>query len=187
MSEQNVYDFDIEEVPEDDEYRERFKVTDDSQASWAMRKLLSIRNKMGENESIADSERTRIDTWLFNANHKFDKDVEYFEFILTEYAQQQRSEIGRKSIDTAYGIVKSRSTQAKFKVTDEESFFAWAKDNMPEAVIIKFTPSLSVLKSATTIEATELLGLVAMTGDGEIIPGVQVEPAGINFSVEVSK
>ena len=183
---EGIHDFDINEIPDDEEYRQRFKIENDSQASWAMRKLLSIRNKVEDNESIADSERTRIDTWLYNSNHKFDKDTKYFEFVLTEYAQSQRS-AGRKSIETAYGSVKSRATQEKFLVTDEESFFAWAEQNLPEAISVKRSPSLAAIKSAVTVESTASLGLVAMTENGEIIPGVDVTAAGVNFSVEVTK
>ncbi len=186
IKKEDIHDFDINEIPDDDEYRERFKIENDSQASWAMRKLLSLRNKVEENEAIADSERTRIDTWLYNANHRFDKDTQYFEFVLTEYAQSQRI-AGRKSIETAYGSVKSRATQEKFLVTDEESFFAWAEQNLPDAIIVKRSPSLAAIKSAVTVESTESLGLVAMTENGEIIPGVDVTAAGVNFSVEVTK
>lgn len=183
MTEVSVHEFD--EVPEPE--RERFEITEDAQAAWAMRKLLSIRQRMAENEAIADAERTRIDAWVHYANGKFESDVAYFEAILTRYAQQQRDREGRKSIETPYGSVKSRATQDKFKVTDEDEFFKWAEENLPDAVVVKRSPSMTVLKKAVTVESTNTLGLVAMSEHGEIIPGVAVEKGGVNYTVEVSQ
>lgn len=183
MSEVTIHEFD--ETPEPE--RERFEITDDAQAAWAMRKLLSLRKKMAENESIADAERTRIDAWLHHTNSKFEPDTAYFEAILTRYAQQQRASDDRKSIETPYGVVKSRATQDKFKVTDEDKFFKWAEENLPDAIAVKRSPSLTALKKAVTVESTDTLGLVAMSEHGEIIPGVAVEPGGVNYTVEVAE
>jgi len=183
MTEVDIHEFDLDEQPD----RERFEVTDDSQAAWAMRKLLSIRKRIAENEAIADAERTRIDEWVHQANSKFQPDVAYFEALLTRYAQQQRASDDRKSIETPYGVVKSRATQDKFKVVDEDEFFKWADENLPDAVVSKRSPSLTALKKAVTVESTDTLGLVAMSEHGEIIPGVTVEPGGVNYSVEVTE
>lgn len=183
MTEVDIHEFDVDEQPD----RERFEVTDDSQAAWAMRKLLSIRKRIAENEAIADAERTRIDEWVHQANSKFQPDVAYFEALLTRYAQQQRASDDRKSIETPYGVVKSRATQDKFKVVDEDEFFKWADENLPDAVVLKRSPSLTALKKAVTVESTDTLGLVAMSEHGEIIPGVTVEPGGVNYTVEVTE
>lgn len=183
MSEVTVFEYDTSETPD----KEHFEVTDDAQAAWAMRKLLSLRSKMAENEAIAAAERTRIDAWLHYANAKFDGDVAYFEGLLTRYAHKQRETEGRKTIDTPYGAVKSRSTQPKFKVADDDEFIKWATDSLPEAVQIKASPLVSVLKEHVTIEHTDTLGWVAMTESGEIVPGVTAEPASVNYTVEVSK
>jgi len=179
----SIHEFDTEDAPE----KERFEITDDAQAAWAMRKLLSLRSKMAENEAIADAERTRIDAWLHYANHKFESDVAYFESLLTVYAQRQRETEDRKSVETPYGSVKSRATQDKFKVVDEEAFFKWAESALPEAINVKRTPALAALKKAATVESTDTLGMVAVMEHGEIVPGVAVEPGGVNYSVEVSK
>lgn len=189
MSQVTIHEFDQDgDVTRyEAEERERFEIKDDAQAAWAMRKLLSLRKKMAENEAIADAERTRIDAWLQHANGKFDGDVAYFEAILTRYAQQQRASEDRKSIETPYGVVKSRATQDKFKVTDEDEFFKWAEENLPDAIVIKRSPSLTALNKAVTVESTDTLGLVAMSEHGEIIPGVAVEPGGVNYTVEVAE
>lgn len=185
----NIHEYDIDSDPTryEAEDRERFQITDDSQAAWAMRKLLALRTKMQANEKIADHERTRIDAWLDHENGKYTNDVAYFEAILTQYARQQREADNRKTIETPYGVVKSRATQNKFRVLDEQAFLDWAEANMPEAINVKRTPALSVLKESVTVEKTDSLGLVAMLEHGEIIPGVTVDPADVNYTVEVTK
>lgn len=185
----SIHEYDIDSDPTryEAEDRERFQITDDSQAAWAMRKLLALRTKMQANEKIADYERTRIDAWLEHENGKYTNDVAYFEAILTQYARQQREADNRKTIETPYGMVKSRATQNKFRILDEQAFLDWAEANMPEAINVKRTPALSVLKENVTVEKTDSLGLVAMLEHGEIIPGVTVDPADVNYTVEVSK
>ena len=183
-----LQDYDLEENPMTVEEREliNFQITDDGQAAWAMRKLLSLKNKVRENEEIAKADQERINSWLVRVNGRFDADVSYFEAILTQYARNQRNDEGRKTIDTPYGVVKSRATQSKFKVEDPEQFLQWASINAPQLVNIKASPNLTALKEFASAEETQTLGAVAMTIDGEIIPGVTVDPANINFTVEVA-
>jgi hypothetical protein len=167
--------------------REHFQITNDDQAQWAMRKLLSYKKKIDENKSIAEAEHYRIDEWVTRVNGSFTNDVAYFEAILTHYARSQRESEDRKTIDTPYGVVKSRATQQKFRVDDAEQFFTWAHQNAPQLISIKESPNLLALKEYATAEETKTLGPVAVTTDGEIIPGVSVEPADVNYTVEVLK
>lgn len=181
------FDLDDENPVSDDRQLTNFQVTDDLQAAWAMRKLLSLKNKMTENEEIAQTEHARMDEWLIRVNGRFECDVLYFEALLTQYARNQRQAEGRKTIDTPYGVIKSRATQSKFKVEDAEQFLQWATINAPQLINIKTSPNLTALKDFASQEETQTLGPVAMTIDGEIIPGVTVDPADINFTVEVAK
>ena len=181
------FDLDADHVTTEDREQNNFQVTDDAQAAWAMRKLLSLKKKMIENENIAQREHARMDEWLIRVNGRFESDVSYFEAILTQYARNQRQNEGRKTIDTPYGVVKSRATQSKFKVDNVDEFLQWAAIFAPHLINVKTSPNLTALKDFASQEETHTLGSVAMTIDGEIIPGVTVEPADINFTVEVAK
>ena len=190
MSEIDIYEYDqdgdVMRYNTEEGTRENFHITDDAQAAWAMRKLLAYKKKMVENENAANAEYQRINEWLNRVNSRYARDIEYFEAILTQYARVQRQSEGRKSIDTPYGMVKSRATQSKFKVEDPEEFIQWASINAPQLVYIKASPNLTALKEFASAEETQTLGAVAMTEDGEIIPGVTVEPANVNYTVEVA-
>lgn len=190
MSDIDIYEYDQDgnamRYNTEEGSRENFHIADDAQAAWAMRKLLAFKKKIVENENAANAEYQRIDEWLNRVNSRFANDIEYFEAILMQYARVQRQSEGRKTIDTPYGVVKSRATQSKFKVEDPEEFIRWASINAPQLVNIKTTPNLTALKEFASPEETQTLGAVAMTIDGEIIPGVTVDPADVKFHVEVA-
>lgn len=178
---ETIHDFD--ENPID---VEGFQIEDDASAAWAMRKLLHAEQERQKNVEVGEAEHQRIDAWLERVNSKFNRDIEFFEGLLRVYAVKQRAE-GRKTIDTPYGSVKSRQTQAKFQVHDVDQFLSWADKNCPDAITVKVSPSVSALKGLVSVEHTDTLGWVAMMDTGEIVPGVSVEPADVSYTVEVSK
>lgn len=180
----DIHDFDVDDF--DAEQHESFRIQDDAQAAWAMRKLLGARIRKDNNVNVAERERLRIDSWIEQVNVKHDRDIAYFEAILSQYASVQRNE-GRKTVETPYGVVKSRVGQPKIAVEDAEAFIAWAQQGHEDLLLVKVGPSLSAIKAIAEIENTDTLGMVAITPDGEIIPGVSVAPAVVSYTVEVSK
>jgi hypothetical protein len=165
---------------------ESFRIEDDEQAAWAMRKALAAHERRDANRRVAERERHRIDSWLAAVNATPDRDIDYFEGLLTRYASEERAQ-GRKTIDTPYGAVKSRQGQPSIAVIDPAEFIAWAQAAHPDLLTVKVSPSLSAVKAIAEIESTDTLGLVAITPDGEVIPGVDVTPAAVTYRVEVSK
>jgi len=158
--------------------RERFKVKNDEQAVWAMRKLAAARARLNEIQKIADAEIERVQAWASSESTEPLRDTDYFEAILTEYAIGQRAE-GRKSVSTPYGSVKSRQGQVKYVILDEAEFLAWAKAHRPDWVQVKESPALSVIRAAH-------VEVPADPDTGEVIPGMDVQPASVSYRVEVS-
>lgn len=176
------------QIPVDEEGRyTSFTITDDAQAAWAMRKLLQFEQEADEARRLAEAEKDRIETWLERQLSRHQHDRDYFRSILTHYAIGQRAEKDRKTIDTPYGSVKSRAGQPKITVSDLPAFLEWAKQDKPEFVRIKEDIDLTKVKAACQIENTPTLGLVAVTDDGEIVPGLNIDPATVNITIEVTK
>lgn len=173
----NAIEFDTTEVSAD---RERFRIEDDSQATWAMRKAAAARTRLDEIKAIADAEIERIQAWAEHESREPMRDIDYFEGILTEYAIAQRAE-GRKTISTPYGSVKSRMGRAKYVVEDAEAFFEWARQNRPQFIRVKEEPDLTAIREFVPANA----GVDRETG--ELIPGLRVEPSSPSYTVEVSK
>jgi hypothetical protein len=166
--------------------RAPFIVDNDRKATWAMRRLSELTAQVASVESIVAAEHERIRRWAEEETRRHAADMAYFEAQLIRYGRQRRIDTDGKvkSVSTPYGKVTSTSTQAKY-VIDPEVFLAWAMAERPDWVRTKHEPALDAVKAATTVEDTETLGLVAMTEHGEIIPGVTIEPAGVNYKVKV--
>ena len=180
------YERDVDPLPGEADDRERFTVDNDRKATWAVRKLTMYQQRIVQAQQIADDEMARIQEWLDRQLNRDANDIAYFEALLTRYALAQRSDHDRKSVDTPYGIVKTRVGQPKYTVFDAEAFFAWARSSRPDFIRVKEDVDLAALKGASTLENTPTLGLVAVTDDGEIVPGVQVAPAQITVKVEAA-
>lgn len=165
---------------------EHFRVTDDAQAAWAFRKLRSARARISETNRVADGEIERIDQWRDRTNEPLLRDVNYFEGLLTAYAEGQRAE-GRKSVDTPYGVVRSRTVAPTVAAENEQDFFEWARVHRPSWIRIKESLDLKAIKDETEVEFTETLGPVVITGDGEIVPGLVGKPGRVSFTVEVER
>lgn len=159
--------------------RERFKIADDGQATWAMRKAAMAKARLHDIELIAESEIARIQGWAEHESREPLRDLAYFEGILIEYAMKQRAE-GRKTVTTPYGAIKSRAGQPKYVFVDKAGFLEWARQSHPDWIAIKEEPSLTAIKDSNVLEAVD-------PETGEMIPGLEVQPATVNFTVEVSK
>jgi hypothetical protein len=186
MSEIPLIEYDADDAPTRDiaEDRESFRIQDDQQAAWAMRKRAQYRAKMSENMDVAEAEMHRITEWLVRVNESVEKNAQYFEALLIDYARRQRQTDNRKTIDTPYGRVKSRALQVKYEVFDVDEFVNWAQQHRPELISVKISPDLRALKDAVTPEDTPTMGRVAVTEGGEVIPGVTFEPANVSFTFE---
>lgn len=147
--------------------RERFMITDDAAASWALRKLAALRKRQAELDAVAASELRRVEEWHLSESGKLTVDATYFTAILTEYARAQR-ETGRKSITLPTGVIKSRTSSARVDVQDVDQFLAWATPNAPSLIRVRREPDKAAMKAALTVDG----GKVIDPTTGEIVPGV---------------
>lgn len=176
----------VEAVAWDSEAREpgeRFRIENDEQAVWAMRKLAAARRRMDEITAISEAEIDRIKDWAEHEARTPMRDMDYFEAILREYAIGQRAE-GRKTISTPYGSVKSRAGQPKWSVEDAEAFLSWARRNN-RSDLIRVREDADLAKMKATLENTGPSAVDPETG--EVVPGVVVSDAETSFTVEVAK
>jgi len=171
-------------VLEDEQTRERFTITDDGAATWAMRKLAALRDKQREFQRIADNETARISEWLDQMTRNLDGDMKFFEGLLIQYAMREREENGRKSVVLPHGSVKSRASSDKARVTDAEAFIKWAQNSAPELLRTKVEPAQSEINAKVTLTDD---GIVVIAESGEVVQGVVIEKGSISFNVETSK
>ena len=159
-------------IPEVPEERERFKIESKDQAAWALRKMSRIKAEIEENNKVAQAEIERITAWRDEENEKLERSISFFEGLLYEYFMALRQEDPKlKTIKLPHGTLKMRAQQPQYEY-DEAQLLPWAKENLPDAVVVKESVAKTPVKKH--IQET-----------GEVVPGVTIIERPEKFSVEV--
>ena len=178
----------LDEVLEDEEKRERFRIENDSQATWAMKKLREVLNKRHEQISIGEYEILMIKTWIEEVSGKYDYNIQYFEGLLKDYGRRQREE-GVKTVTTPYGKIASRMAEFKINCANPDEFIEWAETALPQVVRVKKEMATSVIKElvkdGTLIADFESLKMI--TSDGEVMPAIVLVPPSLAVTITTEK
>lgn len=166
------------------EQETRFEITDINSLNWVFRKISAIKEKEAEIKSLADAEKQRITDWENQELLAIHSNLNYFESLISQYhAKQLESDPKAKTISTPYGKSKSRATKPQPKQVDKEALLAHVKEaGMTE--FIKEEVKWGDLKKSLHIHEVDG-NPVVIDDNGQVIPGVGIEPAAITFKVEV--
>ena len=163
---------------------ETWRITDDSSAQWALRKLKAEIDRLDDINAQAVAEIAKVENWreLVSKSHK--QTVTYFENQLRDYMLRVREEEGRKSIVLPDGEVQSRTIKAKAQVADKELFLKWCLANHREGWIrTKEEPNLEAVKDAVEFNGDSVVDTLT----GEVVEGLVVVEEDITVSVKVSQ
>ena len=170
------------------EKQKRFVVTNLSELNWVFRKVAAVKKKMAENTELADAERARFDAWEEKENRKYADRMLFLEQKAAEYHRHVLNEDPmQKTISTPYGKSKSTARKSQLKnVKDSKELLAYAEQAGEQFVKVKKEVAWAELKKTISIHETETASL-PIDANGEIVPGVIVEPASVSFKVEVNE
>jgi hypothetical protein len=176
----------IEEADEEQQesLKHTFKITDLSSLNWAFRKVQALKTNQSEVKRLADGERERISFWEQKELSSIDDSLSFFEGLIYEYHNAVLSENPKaKTLSTPYGKAKARMTKAQPEKVNEELILQHViESNMDE--FIKQSVKWGDLKKSLKI--VEVEGKKAVIDEnGQVVPGVEVKPEGITFSMEV--
>lgn len=169
------------------EKQKRFVITDLNKLDWVFRKIAAIKANMAKNTALADANRARINAWEEKENQKYADNISFFEQKIAEYHRHVLNEDPmQKTVSTPYGKSKSTARKAQLKnVKDSKELLAYAEQAGEQFVKVKKEVAWAELKKTLSIHETETT-LLPVDANGEIVPGVIVEPASVSFKVEVS-
>jgi len=110
--------------------------------------------------------------------------LNYFESLVSQYhAKQLESDPKAKTLSTPYGKSKSRATKEQPKQVDKDALLSHVKEaGMTE--FIKEEVKWGDLKKSLHIHEVDGESVV-IDGNGQVVPGVGIDPAAISFKVEV--
>lgn len=165
-----------------------FRVYDLDSANWVFRKLQALNAKVGEINTLADKEVDRIRDWQAKETAGIAGHIAFFERLLTQYHESQIAQDPKaKTISTPYGKLKSTTRKAAPKKTDDAALLQHLKDSgETDYIVVKETPAWGDYKK--TLQVAEVNGIATVRdANGQEVPGVEVEPAGTSFKVEVAE
>ena len=167
-------DLDGQRVGQEEESGKPFSIESQEQAAWAIRKIKLIEKRRAEVIATAEAEANKIKEWVAAQDDKADRERAYFDSLLRDYMWRLREEDPKiKTLSLPGGKLQLRNQQQEYTY-NEDQLTAWAKENLPEAVIIREATSKPAIKAY--IKET-----------GEVIPGVSIEDRPEKFSVEVDE
>lgn len=148
------------------EVKDEFKVTDLQSATWALRKLTAVNEKINEINSVAVEEISRINEWAEKEAKSLNNDKEYFEGLLSAYYIEERAKDKKFKLSTPYGQVTS-SKRTKYIYEDEQAIMDYCNMNEIDAIRVKTELDKTALKKFCKHGVNQ--------ETGEIVPGVRVE------------
>lgn len=174
------YLLDAYDEPQEQEEREQFRIKNDDEANWAMRKIAKARKEFAEAERQAERERERIDAWLAGKRKAKERDEEFFVGLLTAYyLPQHMDDPKRKTFKLPAGAFQVRQQQPEFQ-RDDAALVQWLESHvMPDYLEVVKKPKWGELKKATEAHGDRLV----LASTGEIVDGVLVVPRGLKFTV----
>jgi phage host-nuclease inhibitor protein Gam len=159
-----------------------FVVVDEESANWALRKIRATQEKRKSNIALAEAEIAKIDSWLEAVNEKADKDLEYFEGLLTTYAGNLRAADPEfKTLKLPYGKISFRKQQPKWEYDNVKLLESLKKVHADDLIRIKEEPDKVAIKKQFSAEN----GKVYCPLTGELIEGITVIEQPDSFKVEV--
>lgn len=153
---------------------ERFRITNDSQANWALRKIADARQKLARDQETARAEIERIQQWLKMSEAEAVRTEERMTALLHEYyAPQFQTDPKTKTYKLPSGKVQWRAQQPQFNRDDATLLEFLKSREMTDFIETKETPKWGELKKQIQVVGEHV---VIKDGkmEGEIIDGVEV-------------
>jgi hypothetical protein len=154
-------------------------VTDEGKAGWAFRELAKVARENQKTRDQADLAIKQIEQWRDAKVSKNDSWYATLEHQLLAYSENQRQKDPKYRLDTPFGKVTIRTTKMpKAKIADATQVLNFVKANWNPHMqdeVIKRTEKVGITDLKPFIK---IVGDKAVDEDGQVIPGVTIEPAG---------
>lgn len=173
----------LEEVQESNEEIEAFAIKNLETANWAFRKLSAYHKRVKEKEDLAKKEIERIQQWFAEETKKDVDAINYFEFLLTQYYEEQRAIDKKFKLSTPYGKMTSRKKQPKMSIEDENRLIGFLEEKKPEIVETVKKYNLTEVKKLFKVVPIDN-ELKAIDQDGEELPFLTFEPQADSYTIK---
>lgn len=161
-----------------------FKITNEEQANWALRKISQLKKQIEQNNEFAEMEISKVEAWRQSENKKQQDSIDYFTGLLAEFALQKKKEDpSLKTKKLPYGKLQFRNQPSKWNVDKAKVVKYLEETGMNDFIRVKKEPKVADIKKAFNVQN----GKVINPETGEIIEGIEVEERGEKFGVIVDE
>lgn len=164
--------------------KERFKITDLNSLTWVFDQVKTLKAKETEIKNVAQSQRSQIDYWEQKELSPINHSLEFFHNLVSEYHAAVLSENPKaKTLSTPYGKTKATARKEQPEKVNEDVILQHViESNMDEYI----KQSLKWGDFKKELKIVEVAGEKAIVdSNGQLVPGVEVKPASITFSMEI--
>ncbi|MED4887793.1 host-nuclease inhibitor Gam family protein [Lysinibacillus fusiformis] len=164
---------------------QKFEITDLDSLNWALRKVHAYDAQLKEIQTVANSERQRIDSWEQRESKGINESIQFFHNLIAEYHTKVLTEDPKKkTLSTPYGKSKSTTSKAQPDKVDEEQLINFVEEN--ELPFIEKVPKLKWGDLKNTLKVVDKDGeQIVVDENGQVVPGVAVKPQTTTFKVEI--
>lgn len=174
---------DEQQQPEQD----GFRIDTKEKADWALRKIARYNSNIEEAKALAQQRIDQINAWLSKEVEENSRQVSFFEAMLQPFAESQIKPTDKKKIlALPSGTLGFRAQQTKITPNDGDVLVNWAEVSAADFVEKKPVVKWGELKKTLQIKKVDDQ-LVALTADGEIVPGLTIEEQPDKFYVKAVK
>ena len=170
-----------------------YRLSDDAEADWAMRKLRQAEARMTSRQAQAtrqiEAVTEAMDTWLEGADAADTGTATFFRDRLADYMlAARRADSKCKSIQLPTGILTTRERPAAAILADRDVLAGWARTHVPELVeqVVTWKPDTAGIKALAEVRDGRVAIVNHTTGTVTPVQGLDVRPASVDVTVEVT-
>jgi phage host-nuclease inhibitor protein Gam len=186
--------FDELDAPEGEPSGDGFRVLDEGQADWALRKLTAVRSSLADADALATRQieailamvepyLSPIREWHEAQSERLGNEIGFWEGLLELYHRDVvlADDPKAKTVTLPHGTLKARKSPDRWEF--DEAFLDWARNIAPEFIRTKEEADKALAKK--TLKVAPNGHAVYDLPQGPVdVPSVTVTPGDISFTVE---
>lgn len=171
-----------EYLEEQEQVTDRFKVQDDEQANWALRKIARVDEKLAESRETAKKEIDKVKTWLEQTEKQLNSEREYFEGLLLEYALEMGLDKAKKrSKALPNGRFRFKKQGEDWRIDNDVVISQLESLGLDHLIKVEKKPKKAEIKKEVKVHN----GKAVHAESGELIEGITVIDKGKKFEVVI--
>lgn len=169
--------------PDEEQAPQRWSITDDGCADWALKKIKTERDELERITALAEQEIARLKEQVEKAQRRYEQNTAFLTSMLEQFfdtVEHKRTKTGTESYRLLHGQLVRKPGGFKPE-PDHEKLVAWLRQNGYENLVkVEESARWGDLKKQITFTGT----IATITETGEIVEGVNVTETAPAFSVK---